>query len=70
MPKACDRISKISTTDVPEQEDWREDWVFSLMYPNEVRIIKQNKEIDIHSLIGNIRRYVGLLLGKKDGSVI
>ena len=65
IPKACNRIAKMSTTDNPEQEDWQEDWTFSLMYPNEVKIISQNKEIDIHTLIGNIGGYIGLLLGKK-----
>ena len=34
-----------------------------LLYPERMRIITQSKEVDIHSLIGNIGGYIGLFLG-------
>ena len=32
-------------------------------YPDEFKVIMQSKEVDIHSLIGNIGGYLGLFLG-------
>ena len=39
-------------------------WGLAVFYPREVRIITQSKEVDIHSLIGNVGGYLGLFLGK------
>ena len=33
-------------------------------YPKKVKIIKQSRSVDVHSLIGNIGGYIGLFLGK------
>ena len=39
-------------------------WIFLITYHNHwMKIIEQSKEVDIHSLIGNIGGYVGLFLG-------
>ena len=46
----------------------KSDWMLILMNAESfqllVRIITQSKEVDIHSLIGNIGGYLGLFLGK------
>ena len=39
------------------------DWSLSIFYPEEVKIITQSKDVDVHSLIGNIGGYLGLFLG-------
>ena len=65
FPKPCYRISK---ADIeyngglslgPEKE-------FKLIptYPEDIKIITQSKEIDVHALIGHIGSYIGLFLGK------
>ena len=39
-------------------------WIFLITYHNHwMKIKEQSKEVDIHSLIGNIGGYVGLFLG-------
>ncbi len=35
-----------------------------IKYPEEIKIITQTKEVDVHSLIGNIGGYIVLFLGK------
>ena len=37
--------------------------VIQVIYPDKIKIITSSKEIDIHTLIGNIGGYLGLLLG-------
>ena len=44
-------------------------WRFSISYPEHLRIIIQSKEVDIHSLIGNIGGYLGLFTGKINTSL-
>ena len=66
-PPACGRISKI---------DWKATKLFIangrvstfiIKYTNQwMKIIEQSKEVDVHSLIGNIGGYVGLFLGNKN----
>ena len=59
--KPCHRISKI------RYEFARYRWsTFNIFmkYPEEIKVITQSKEVDIHSLIGNIGGYIGLFLGK------
>ena len=65
-PKACTRTSKIAF----HQQGWKhsEDeevdyWDLTIAYPEEVRLITQSKEVDVHTLIGNIGGYIGLFLG-------
>ena len=61
---ACERMSKISwVTSSDEYENNSTTWIFSITYPDHVRIIIQSKEVDIHTLIGNIGGYIGLFLG-------
>ena len=41
-------------------------WKFEIQYENNwMKVIEQSKEVDIHSLIGNIGGYVGLFLGNE-----
>lgn len=40
-------------------------WDLTISFPDEVRIITQSKDVDIHLLIGNIGGYLGLFLGKQ-----
>ena len=61
----CQRISKIRATRRAGKKNYlkHERWFFSIFYPKEFKIITQSKEVDIHSLIGNIGRYIGLFMG-------
>ena len=64
IPISCNRISKIyySPHEAVELEV-NSTWSFLLVFPDYHRIITQSKEVDIHSLIGNIGGYVGFFLG-------
>ena len=53
-----------------EQESRDTFWTIRIEYPEEVKIITQTKDVDVHSLIGNIGGYLGLFLGKPDISMI
>ena len=66
-PVSCQRLSKISY-----KTNWRDSDYFDLSenksiigitYPQYFRTIKLSKEVDVHSLIGNVGGYVGLFLG-------
>ena len=35
-----------------------------IVFPDKMRVISQSKEVDVHTLIGNIGGYLGLFLGK------
>ena len=61
-PKACQRISKL-TFSLDNFYGTKGRSAFILVYPDDVKIITQSKEVDIHSLIGNIGGYIGLFLG-------
>ena len=65
MPKACLRITKIRTECKIHENKYREYpmWYIRVLYPIEVKMISQSKEVDVHSLIGNIGGYIGLFLG-------
>ena len=69
VPSSCHRISKLQFEpefiDNPNAKVWEPMslWWFSIVYPDEFRIITQSKEVDIHALIGNIGGYLGLFLG-------
>ena len=63
-PFSCQRLSKVAYEIA--KNDWGFGdglWGFGLIYPEHIRIITQSKEVDIHSLIGNIGGYIGLFLG-------
>ena len=65
-PTACTRISKLSFNPKPGIHSKDEDinyWDFRIVYPEEVRLITQSKEVDVHTLIGSIGGYIGLFLG-------
>ena len=66
VPKACKRISKTRITYSLGKNKFKESdlWYIKISYPREVKIITQSKEVDFHSLIGNIGGYLGLFLGK------
>ena len=62
---ACQRISKINhKLDYERYTEGMEIHELLIYYPDEVRIITQSKDIDIHSLIGNVGGYLGLFLGR------
>ena len=68
MPKACKRISNLRTQFFSDQikpleNNWNQTFQLMIEYPDEVKIITQSKDVDIHSLIGNIGGYLGLFLG-------
>ena len=63
----CQILSEIRTSSYIEAFSANENIPFvltvRLLYPERMRIITQSKEVDIHSLIGNIGGYIGLFLG-------
>ena len=65
-PKDCLRMSEIrrSATKSNKIKKLSMQWRFGMSYPEEVKRITQSKEIDVHTLIGNIGGYFGLFLGK------
>ena len=70
MTKACQRLSKIRTQVDHLYTDYDTFWTITIEYPEEVKIITQTKDVDVHSLIGNIGGYLGLFLGKLGTSMI
>ena len=70
VAKACYRASEIITEIKPNLKSTRDKnrrypvWSLLIRYPEEVKVITQSKEVDVHSLIGNIGGYLGLFLGK------
>ena len=64
IPYACQRISEVRHH-FENTENYYGTWILSIAYPEEVKIITQSKDVDVHSLIGNIGGYLGLFLGEK-----
>ena len=64
MAKACQRISKTKLAINNVKNEYAYIWSITIQYPEEARIITQSKDVDVHSLIGNIGGYLGLFLGK------
>ena len=64
LSKACQRLSKLNYEMQGQviNNGWY--WKLVLMYPEEIKIIQQYKEVDGHVLMGNIGGYIGLFLGK------
>ena len=60
-PKACQRISKIDLH--VEASTAKGKYEFVIDYPDDLKLITQNKEVDAHALIGNMGAYIGLFLG-------
>ena len=64
-PKDCLQMPRILMEGWEHQlPGWEEDWQIYIQYPEDIKIITQDKEIDIHGLIGNCGGYLGLFLGK------
>lgn len=62
--KDCHRISEVRTEVMTYiNKDLKKSLYVGLSYPEEIKIITQSREVDIHSLIGNIGGYIGLFLG-------
>ena len=61
LQKPCNRISKLSFEDTVENK--HKDWRMYIHFPEEVKTIIQSKEVDIHTLIGNVGGYLGLFMG-------
>ena len=67
VPKPCYRVSTLKTKGEYKNMLGFENskvWYLTIQYPSEVKVITQSKEVDIHTLIGNIGGYLGLFLGK------
>ena len=66
MQNPCQRISQtiLFIHTIPTKYNSSAKWLLMINYPKEFKIIKQHKEVDIHSLIGNIGGYLGLFMGK------
>ena len=62
IPNACQRISEVREQIQNVEENFTM-WGLGIAYPEEVKIIEQSKDVDVHSLIGNIGGYLGLFLG-------
>ena len=68
LPKACQRMSKKRNSVVTKnymRVAIKARWHLSIYYPEDVKIITQSQDVDIHSLIGNIGGYLGLFLGNE-----
>ena len=61
--KACQRLSSLNFEVQTLGSSYH--WALYIIYPEEVKIIQQYKEVDGHALIGNIGGYIGLFLGTK-----
>ena len=63
----CKIISKMRIANADDEWDANEEpdstLGLQLVYPETIRIIHLSKEVDFHSLIGNIGGYIGLFLG-------
>lgn len=68
FPKPCNRISKadINYHGYSDLSGLGTEFKLILSYPEEIRVITQSKEIDVHALLGNIGSYIGLFLGTND----
>ena len=60
--KPCHRISKIRYE--LKQYEMGNLFTIFMKYPEEIKMITQSKEVDIHSLIGNVGGYIGVFVGK------
>ena len=61
--RPCRIMSKASwAIDELENIDWFR-LVIQIVYPDQIKIVKQSKSVDIHTFIGNIGGYIGLFLG-------
>ena len=66
VPKPCNRVSILKTKGQYKNNlgfEKSKVWYLTIQYPQEVKLITQSKEVDIHTLIGNIGGYLGLFLG-------
>ena len=63
IPNACQRISEVREL-IRNNIENSTTWTIGIAYPEEVKIIEQSKDVDVHSLIGNIGGYIGLFLGR------
>ena len=65
-PVPCQTVSKIdyeiNYNDLGGNGEW---FVFSVRFPDQIKVITQNRAVDIHTLVGNIGGYLGLFLGKR-----
>ena len=70
-PISCQRLSKVlyRTEWHNTVEDFHsnaDEFIIGIIYPHYFRSIELSKEVDIHSLIGNVGGYVGLFLGNRN----
>ena len=64
--KPCRRISKLNWDEHSSGDDPynpKEELRIYVTYPEEVKTIEMHKEVDFHSLVGNIGGYLGLFMG-------
>ena len=66
----CQIISKMRATIMQDdtlrtkKHEGNSTLAIQIVFPDKMRIISQSKEVDVHTLIGNIGGYLGLFLGK------
>ena len=73
-PISCQRLSKVlyRTEWHDTVEDFHsnaDEFIIGIIYPHYFRSIELSKEVDIHSLIGNVGGYVGLFLGNRSNKM-
>ena len=62
--RPCQEMSTINVDVVTDYDKMTEDqFVVYVEYPEKAKVISQSREIDIHSLVGNVGGYIGLFLG-------
>jgi hypothetical protein len=59
----CQGIPDVPYTYTQPFHNKTKGFTISVIYPNNVKIIKQSQAVDVHSLIGNIGGYIGLFIG-------
>ena len=59
----CQGMSKIDTEFINKFPQTKDAFIFTIGYPEQVKVIKQSQAVDGHSLVGNIGGYIGLFLG-------
>ena len=66
-PHPCRRMANIAWISNEYDGHWVKGpypLVLQITYPDQLKVIKQSKAVDIHTFIGNIGGYIGLFLGK------
>ena len=63
-PLPCQEIPDIPFKYTRSVNDKTGKFKVVVSYPKKIKIIKQIRSVDVHTLVGNIGGYIGLFLGK------